>query len=214
MKSTTGRTEPRPVSFRCTRIHRRSRCHRYLAHAEAVRILGLEKKTKIYLASTSELYGLCSRKFPKGNHPVLSPFTLRWPNNTASGLPRTTAKATACLPLTASCLTTRANAAGETFVTRKITLVAARTAQGFQDKLYRVTPMPCATGGYAKDYVECMWLILQHDVPGRFCDCHGRTTTPFAEFATLAFKEVGITLRWEGKGVDEKGLIPPPAECW
>ena len=94
---------------------------------------------------------------------------------------------------------------GETFVTRKITRAAARIAQGFQDKLYLGNLDALRDWGYAKDYVECMWLILQHDVPEDFVIATGEYHT-VREFATLAFKEVGITLRWEGEGVDEKGI--------
>ena len=94
---------------------------------------------------------------------------------------------------------------GETFVTRKITLAAARIAQGFQDKLYLGNLDARRDWGYAKDYVECMWLILQHDKPEDFVIATGEMHT-VREFATLAFKEAGIELRWEGEGVNEKGI--------
>ena len=94
---------------------------------------------------------------------------------------------------------------GETFVTRKITLAAARIAQGFQDKLYLGNLDARRDWGYAKDYVECMWLILQHDTPEDFVIATGEMHT-VREFATLAFKEVGIELCWEGEGVNEKGI--------
>ena len=94
---------------------------------------------------------------------------------------------------------------GETFVTRKISLAAARIAQGEQDKLYLGNLDARRDWGYAKDYVECMWLILQHDVPEDFVIATGEMHT-VREFATLAFKEAGIELRWEGEGVDEKGI--------
>ncbi len=94
---------------------------------------------------------------------------------------------------------------GETFVTRKITLAAARIAQGFQDKLYLGNLDARRDWGYAKDYVECMWLILQHDTPEDFVIATGEMHT-VREFATLAFKEVGIELYWEGEGVNEKGI--------
>lgn len=87
---------------------------------------------------------------------------------------------------------------GETFVTRKITLAAARIAQGFQDKLYLGNLDARRDWGYAKDYIECMWLILQHDTPEDFVIATGEMHT-VREFATLAFREVGITLRWEGQ---------------
>ena len=94
---------------------------------------------------------------------------------------------------------------GETFVTRKITLAAARIAQGYQDKLYLGNMDSLRDWGYAKDYVECMWLMLQHDTPEDFVIATGEYHT-VREFATMAFKETGIELRWEGTGVDEKGI--------
>ena len=94
---------------------------------------------------------------------------------------------------------------GETFVTRKITLAAARIAQGLQDKLYLGNLNSLRDWGYAKDYVECMWLILQHDTPEDFVIATGEYHT-VREFTTLAFKEVGIELRWDGEGVNEKGI--------
>lgn len=94
---------------------------------------------------------------------------------------------------------------GETFVTRKITIAAARIAQGLQNKLYLGNLDARRDWGYAKDYVECMWLILQYDVPEDFVIATGEMHT-VREFATLAFKEVGIELRWEGAGVNEKGI--------
>lgn len=94
---------------------------------------------------------------------------------------------------------------GETFVTRKITLAVARIAQGFQDKLYLGNLDSLRDWGYAKDYVECMWLILQHDIPEDFVIATGEMHT-VREFASLAFKEVGIELRWEGYGIVEKGI--------
>ena len=144
---------------------------------EAVRILGMEKKTKIYQASTSELYG----KVQEVPQSETTPFYPRSPYGVAKQY------------------------GGETFVTRKITLAAARIAQGFQDKLYLGNLDARRDWGYAKDYVECMWLILQHDTPEDFVIATGEMHT-VREFATLAFKEVGIELRWEGEGVEEKGI--------
>jgi hypothetical protein len=93
---------------------------------------------------------------------------------------------------------------GENFVTRKITLAAARIAQGYQDKLYLGNLNSLRDWGYAKDYIECMWLILQQPEPDDFVIATGEYHT-VREFATLAFKEVGIELEWRGDGVDEKG---------
>jgi len=94
---------------------------------------------------------------------------------------------------------------GETFVTRKITLAAARIAQGLQDCVYLGNLDSLRDWGYARDYVECMWLILQNPVPEDFVIATGVQHT-VREFATLAFKHAGIELRWEGKGIEEKGI--------
>jgi GDPmannose 4,6-dehydratase len=94
---------------------------------------------------------------------------------------------------------------GETFVTRKITLAAARIAQGKQDRLYLGNLSSLRDWGYAKDYVECMWLILQNKKPEDFVIATG-VQHSVREFATLAFRHVGIELRWEGEGIDEKGV--------
>jgi GDPmannose 4,6-dehydratase len=94
---------------------------------------------------------------------------------------------------------------GETFVTRKITLAAARIAQGKQDKLYLGNLSSLRDWGYAKDYVECMWLMLQHDHPEDFVIATG-VQHSVREFATLAFHHAGIELRWEGENENEKGV--------
>ena len=90
-------------------------------------------------------------------------------------------------------------------MTRKITLAAARIAQGYQDKLYLGNLNSLRDWGYAKDYVECMWLMLQQEQPEDYVIATGEYHT-VREFCTLAFKETGIDLRWEGEGVDEKGI--------
>ena len=95
---------------------------------------------------------------------------------------------------------------GETFVTRKITLAAARIAQGKQNCLYLGNLDSLRDWGYAKDYVECMWLILQHNTPEDFVIATGVQHT-VREFATLAFHHAGIELRWEGEGINEKGIV-------
>jgi GDPmannose 4,6-dehydratase len=94
---------------------------------------------------------------------------------------------------------------GETFVTRKITIAAARIAHGLQDKLYLGNLDAKRDWGYAPDYVECMWLILQHDTPEDFVIATGEMHS-VREFCMLAFAEAGIQLRWEGEGVNEKGI--------
>lgn len=94
---------------------------------------------------------------------------------------------------------------GETFVTRKITLAAARIAQGKQDKLYLGNLSSLRDWGYARDYVECMWLILQHETPQDFVIATG-VQHSVREFATLAFHYAGIELEWRGEGLEEKGI--------
>ena len=94
---------------------------------------------------------------------------------------------------------------GETFVTRKITLAAAKIAAGLQDKLYLGNLDALRDWGYAKDYVECMWLIMQQEEPDDFVVATGEQYS-VREFCDRAFKYVGITLRWEGEGVEERGI--------
>ena len=94
---------------------------------------------------------------------------------------------------------------GENFVTRKITLAACRIVQGYQDKLYLGNLDARRDWGYAKDYVECMWMILQQPKPEDFVIATGEMHT-VREFCTLAFREAGVELRWEGEGVNEKGI--------
>jgi GDPmannose 4,6-dehydratase len=121
------------------------------------------------------------------------------------GLQRTIAKRITCLLLMVFLFNHESERRGETFVTRKITLAAARIRKGTQKKLYLGNLNSKRDWGYAKDYVECMWLMLQHSQPEDFVIATGEMHT-VREFVTLAFKEAGIELRWEGQGVEEKGI--------
>lgn len=172
---------------------------------EAVRILGLEKKTKIYQASTSELYG----KVQEIPQKETTPFYPRSPYGVAKQygfwITKNYRESYGMFSVNGILFNHESERRGETFVTRKITLAAARIAQGFQDKLYLGNLDARRDWGYAKDYVECMWLMLQHDTPEDFVIATGEMHT-VREFATLAFREVGIELYWEGEGVDEKGI--------
>ena len=172
---------------------------------EAVRILGLEKKTKIYQASTSELFG----KVQEVPQKETTPFYPRSPYGVAKQygfrMTKNYRESYGMFVVNGILFNHESERRGETFVTRKITLAVARIAQGFQDKLYLGNLNSLRDWGYAKDYVECMWLILQHDIPEDFVIATGEMHT-VREFATLAFKEVGIELRWEGEGVSEKGI--------
>ena len=166
---------------------------------EAVRILGLEKKTKIYQASTSELFGLVQEVPQKET----TPFYPRSPYGVAKQygfwITKNYRESYGMFAVNGILFNHESERRGENFVTRKITLAAARIAQGYQDKLY------LGNLDSLRDYVECMWMILQHDTPEDFVIATGEYHT-VREFCTLAFKEVGIELRWEGKGVDERGI--------
>lgn len=172
---------------------------------EAVRILGLEKKTKIYQASTSELFGLVQEVPQKET----TPFYPRSPYGVAKQygfwITKNYRESYGMFAVNGILFNHESERRGENFVTRKITLAAARIAQGYQDKLYLGNLDSLRDWGYAKDYVECMWMILQHDTPEDFVIATGEYHT-VREFCTLAFKEVGLELRWEGKGGDERGI--------
>ena len=171
---------------------------------EAVRILGLEKKTKIYQASTSELFGLVQEVPQKET----TPFYPRSPYGVAKQygfwITKNYRESYDMFAVNGILFNHESERRGETFVTRKITLAAARIAQGFQDKLYLGNLDARRDWGYAKDYVECMWLMLQHEVPEDFVIATGEQHT-VRDFTERAFQEVGIQLYWEGTGVDEKG---------
>ena len=172
---------------------------------EAVRTNHLEKTCRIYQASTSELYGKVEEVPQNENTPFhpYSPYAVAklygyW-------IVKEYREAYDMFCCSGILFNHESERRGETFVTRKITLAAARIAQGKQDCLYLGNLDSLRDWGYAKDYVECMWLILQHDTPEDFVIATG-VQHSVREFATLAFKHVGITLRWEGQGIDEKGI--------
>ncbi|MDD2513652.1 MAG: GDP-mannose 4,6-dehydratase [Proteiniphilum sp.] len=172
---------------------------------EAVRILGLEKKTRIYQASTSELFGLV-QEVPQRE---TTPFYPRSPYGVAKlygfWITKNYRESYGMFAVNGILFNHESERRGETFVTRKITLAAARIAHGLQDKLYLGNLDARRDWGYAPDYVECMWLMLQHDTPEDFVIATGEMHT-VREFCTLAFAEAGMNLRWEGSGVDEKGI--------
>lgn len=172
---------------------------------EAVRMLGMEKKTRIYQASTSELFGLVQEVPQKET----TPFYPRSPYGVAKQygfwITKNYREAYGMFAVNGILFNHESERRGETFVTRKITLAAAAIAQGRQDKLYLGNLSARRDWGYAKDYVECMWLMLQHDKPEDFVIATGEMHT-VREFCTLAFHEAGIELEWKGEGVDEKGI--------
>lgn len=172
---------------------------------EAVRILGLEKKTKIYQASTSELFGLV-QEIPQRE---TTPFYPRSPYGVAKlygfWITKNYRESYGMFAVNGILFNHESERRGETFVTRKITLAAARIAAGEQDKLYLGNLSALRDWGYARDYVECMWLMLQHGTPEDFVIATGEQHS-VREFTERTFHEVGIDLRWEGEGVEERGI--------
>ena len=172
---------------------------------EAVRILGLERKTKIYQASTSELYGLV-QEIPQRE---TTPFYPRSPYGVAKlygyWITKNYRESYGMFAVNGILFNHESERRGETFVTRKITLAAARIAAGQQDKLYLGNLDALRDWGYARDYVECMWLMLQHNQPEDFVIATGEQHS-VREFTERAFAHVGIELRWQGEGVQEQGI--------
>ena len=172
---------------------------------EAIRIAGLEKTCRMYQASTSELYGKVE-SVPQNEctpfHPY-SPYAVAklygfW-------IVKEYREAYGMYCCSGILFNHESERRGETFVTRKITLAAARIAQGKQDKLYLGNLSSKRDWGYAPDYVKCMWLMLQQDKPEDYVIATGEQHT-VREFVTLAFGKAGIPLRWEGEGINEKGI--------
>lgn len=172
---------------------------------DAVHQLGLDKKTRIYQASTSELYGQVEEVPQNENTPFhpFSPYAVA--KQYGFWMMREYRDAYGQFAANGILFNHESERRGETFVTRKITLAAARISQGLQECLYLGNLDSKRDWGYAKDYVECMWLILQQDEPDDYVIATGVQHT-VREFATLAFKHVGIDIEWQGQGIDEKGI--------
>ncbi len=172
---------------------------------EAVRILGLTEKTRVYQASTSELYG----KVQEVPQKETTPFYPRSPYGVAKiygfWITKNYRESYNMFAVNGILFNHESERRGETFVTRKITLAAARIAQGKQKKLKLGNLDSLRDWGYAKDYVECMWLMLQHDKPEDFVIATGKMHT-VREFVELAFKHTNIEIEWVGSGVEEKGI--------
>lgn len=172
---------------------------------EAVRILGLERKTKIYQASTSELFG----KVQEVPQRETTPFYPRSPYGVAKQygfwIVKNYRESYGMFAVNGILFNHESERRGENFVTRKITLAAANIANGLQEKLYLGNMNAKRDWGYARDYVECMWLMLQHERPEDFVIATGEHHS-VREFATLAFHYAGIELEWRGEGIDEKGI--------
>ena len=171
---------------------------------EAVRICGLEKTCRIYQASTSELYGKVE-EVPQSEttpfHPY-SPYAVA--KQYAYWIVREYREAYGMFAANDILFNHESERRGETFVTRKITLAAARIAQGKQEKLYLGNLDSLRDWGYARDYVECMWLILQQDEPDDYVIATG-VQHSVREFCELAFRHAGIELEFKGEGIEEKG---------
>ena len=171
---------------------------------EAVRLLDL-KDTRIYQASTSELYGLV-QEMPQRE---TTPFYPRSPYGVAKlygfWISKNYREAYDMFVSNGILFNHESPRRGETFVSRKITLAVARIKEGKQKKLYLGNLNAKRDWGHARDYVKCMWLILQNKTADDFVIATGQMHT-VREFCELAFKEVGITLKWEGEGLDEKGI--------
>ena len=172
---------------------------------EAVRICGLEKECRIYQASTSELFG----KVQEVPQKETTPFYPRSPYGVAKQygfwITKNYRESYGMFAVNGILFNHESERRGETFVTRKITLAAARIKQGYQDKLYLGNLDAQRDWGYAKDYVECMWLMLQHSTPEDFVIATGEMHS-VREFTTLSFAHLGIDLEWKGTGVDEQGI--------
>ena len=172
---------------------------------EAVRICGLDKSCRIYQASTSELYGLVQEVPQKET----TPFYPRSPYGVAKlygfWIAKNYRESYGMYAVNGILFNHESERRGENFVTRKITIAASRIVMGKQDKLYLGNLNALRDWGYAKDYVECMWLMLQQDKPEDYVIATGEYHT-VREFCTLAFKEAGIELQWQGEGLDEKGI--------
>lgn len=172
---------------------------------EGVRQSGMEKKCRIYQASTSELFGKVE-EIPQSEKTPFHPYS---PYAVAKlygfWIVKEYREAYDMFACSGILFNHESERRGETFVTRKITLAVARIAQGKQEKLYLGNLSSLRDWGYAPDYVECMWLMLQNDRPEDFVIATG-VQHSVREFATLAFSYAGIDLRWEGEGINEKGI--------
>jgi len=172
---------------------------------EAVRFLGMEKTCKIYQASTSELYGKVQEVPQKETTPFYptSPYAVA--KQYGFWITKNYREAYGMFAVNGILFNHESERRGETFVTRKITLAVARIAKGYQKKLYLGNMNALRDWGYAKDYVECMWRILQHDTPEDFVIATGEQYS-VREFCNHAFDEAGIEIEWTGEGVEEKGI--------
>jgi GDPmannose 4,6-dehydratase len=179
---------------------------------EAIRILGLEKKTRFYQASTSELYGLV-RETPQSEK---TPFYPRSPYGAAKlygyWITVNYREAYGMFASNGILFNHESPLRGETFVTRKITRAVAAIHLGRQERLYLGNLNAKRDWGHAREYARGMWLILQHRTPGDFVLATG-VTTPVRQFVEWAFEEIGMAIEWRGQGIDEKGFVAGSNRC-
>jgi GDPmannose 4,6-dehydratase len=173
---------------------------------EAIRILGLAGKTRFYQASTSELYG----KIAEAPQNEKTPFYPRSPYGVAKlyayWITVNYREAYNMFACNGILFNHESPLRGETFVTRKITRAAVRIALGLQEKLFLGNLHAKRDWGHAADYVEAMWMMMQQEEPGDYVIATGETRT-VREFATRAFREIGVSVEWKGSGIDEKGIV-------
>ena len=172
---------------------------------EAIRLLGMEKKVRFYQASTSELYGKVL-EIPQNENTPFNPVS---PYGVAKlysyWIVKNYRESYNLFAANGILFNHESERRGETFITRKITLAVARIKYGLQEKIYVGNVNAKRDWGYAKDYVECMWLMLQHETAEDFVIATGKTLS-VRDFITIAFSEVGINIRWQGEGLDEKAI--------
>ena len=179
---------------------------------EAVRMLGLAKKTRIYQASTSELFGKVEESPQRETTPFhpYSPYAIA--KQYGFWMVKEYREAYGMFAVNGILFNHESERRGENFVTRKITLAAARIAEGLQDHLELGNMDSLRDWGYARDYVECMWLMMQQQTPDDFVIATGEQHT-VRDFTEKAFAENGMRIRWEGTGVDEKGYDAETGKC-
>ena len=180
---------------------------------EACRILGLTKKTKVYQASTSELYGKVEEVPQRETTPFhpYSPYAVA--KQYGFWIVKEYREAYGMFAVNGILFNHESERRGENFVTRKITLAAGRIAEGIQDHLELGNMDSLRDWGYAKDYVECMWMIMQHETPEDFVIATGEQHT-VRDFTEKAFAANGITIRWEAPAWKKKAMMQKPAKCW
>ncbi|MDD2916413.1 MAG: GDP-mannose 4,6-dehydratase [Candidatus Gracilibacteria bacterium] len=183
---------------------------------EAIRIAGLEKTTKFYQASTSELFGGLDYNRPIAGYDENSPMHPRSPYGCAKlyamWITRNYKESYGMFACNGILFNHESPLRGETFVTRKITMAVAKISLGLQDMLYLGNLDAKRDWGHAKDYVEAMWRMLQQDTPDDFVIATGESNT-VRDFVNWSFEEVGIRLEWRGTGIDEKGYDQKTGKC-